>query len=143
MNLKDLVRAYVQQRTVLLVDGRHFEAGKEFAALRRQPSSEAIVNTVDALDYALGLLNQKDAEIARLNTELEQVDTVVAGAPTVKRDDLLTIAQSVVDAHAATTHAIIAPSAEAFLKVVLDREALRDATIYQLRQAIDKERSKP
>lgn len=84
MDLKELVRRYVQQRTVLLVDNRHFEAGKEFAVLRRQPSSEAITSTVDALDFALKLINEKDAEIERLKSQAEQVDTVVAGVPTIK-----------------------------------------------------------
>ena len=55
-----------------------------------------------------------------------------------QRDALLAVAQNVVDAHAPTTHAIIAPTLEAFSRAVSDRQNHRDAAIYQLRQAIAK-----
>ena len=58
------------------------------------------------------------------------------GALKAQCDELLAVAQNVVDAHASTTHAIIAPSSEAFSRAVLDRQNHRDTAIYRLREAI-------
>jgi len=80
MDLKELVRRYVQQRTVLLVDNHHFEAGKEFAAMRRQPSSEAKTNVVDALDFALKLINEKDAATPTPAANLQRFEPETDGS---------------------------------------------------------------
>ena len=77
-------------------------------------------------------IQRKSSEISALKAEIDTLKQQNA--------ELLAVAQNVVDAHASTTHAIIAPTLEAFSRAVSDRQNHRDAAIYQLRQAIAKAR---
>lgn len=79
MDLLELTKAYVKQRGTLIMDDRRHAAMKVFSEVHRAPRHESACNAIDALDFALDLLNAKDRENAQLKAELSNEQHLSAG----------------------------------------------------------------